>query len=172
MPFFGLWAVGLLGHRHAHNVTYVRLGVKTPQVTLSSSYNLLFIDWQGVDTRRHWTGNAGENHRHTQKTTQRMALNTFALTLQQTANEHNESCIVCVFHVYRIICNPWRNNNNGAVGRWWWWWWWWCRCSGEWKSVAGKVFCGFLPPRLVPFGFLCWFKRFSPAILLLLDGRT
>lgn len=32
---------------------YVRLGVKTPQVTLSSSYNLLFIDWQGVDTRRH-----------------------------------------------------------------------------------------------------------------------
>jgi len=41
-----------------------------------------------------------------------MALNTFALTLQQTANEHNDSCIVCVFHVYRIICNPWRNNNG------------------------------------------------------------
>jgi len=46
------------------------------------------------------------------QTTHRMALNTFALTLQQTANEHNDSCIVCVFHVYRIICNPWRNNNG------------------------------------------------------------
>lgn len=38
----------------------------------------------------------------------------FALTLQQTANEHNDSCIACVFHVYRIICNPLRNNNQGG----------------------------------------------------------
>lgn len=39
-------------HRELHmRRRYVRLGVKTPQVTLSSSYNLLFIDWQGVDTR-------------------------------------------------------------------------------------------------------------------------
>lgn len=97
-----------------------------------------------------------------------MALNTFALTLQQTANEQNESCIVCVFHVYRIICNPWRNNNPDGNGdddagvRWRW------RMANG-NPLAGKTFltlsvsCADLSvfPRLHSLGF---------ARLLLPDG--